>query len=125
MKNQTHALSFLATILLTGCVGNLPYALLPARQTDTQKITLGSVQSQIQPGTSSADVIAALGSPNIITTNNDKTETWVYDKVMSETEVARDYYGGVKAKSSRTMIVTIKFNKSKKVEDVQYRQTSY
>lgn len=115
----------LATVLLTACVGNVPYALLPARQADTQKITLGNVQSQVQPGASSADVIAALGSPNIITSNNDKTETWVYDKVMSETEVARDYYGGVKAKTSRTMIVTIKFNKSKKVEDVQYRQTSY
>lgn len=125
MKKTTLGLATLAAILLTGCVGNVPYALLPARQTDTQKITLGSVQSQVQPGASSADVIAALGSPNIITTNNDKTETWVYDKVMSETEIARDYYGGAKVKSSRTMIVTIKFNKSKKVEDVQYRQTSY
>jgi outer membrane protein assembly factor BamE (lipoprotein component of BamABCDE complex) len=124
MKNTFIPIS-LATVLLTGCVGNVPYALLPARQADTQKVTLGNVQSQVQPGASSADVITALGSPNIITTNNDKTETWVYDKVMSETEVARDYYGGVKARSSRTMIVTVKFNKSKKVEDVQYRQTSY
>ncbi len=118
---------------LFGCATQTATPLLDARQAETQKITLGAVQSQLHEGSSSAEVITALGAPNIVATNPDKTETWVYDKTFTETEIRASginlpFSGsvtGAKAKSSRSLIVTIKFNKQKTVESMQYRQTSY
>ena len=110
--------------LLSACV-QAPLAAIPARQVETQKITLGSVQMIVKKGASSADVIGALSSPNIVTSNNDGTETWVYDKIMTEAEYVQGSNSGVAVKSTRTMIVVIKFDKTSKVETVQYRQTSY
>ncbi len=119
--------------MLFGCAAQTQTPLLDARQLETQKITLGAVQSQLHEGSSSAEVIAALGSPNIVATNPDKTETWVYDKTFTETEISASginipfsgSVSGAKAKSSRSLIVTIKFSKQKTVESIQYRQTSY
>lgn len=110
--------------LVTGCQ-MAPLATIPGRQVETQKITLGSLQSQVREGVSSADVINALGSPNIITSNPDKTETWVYDKIMTESEVASGYQSAVAVKSTRTFIVTVKFDRQNRVSNVSYRQTSY
>lgn len=121
------------SVLLMGCATQTQTPLLQARQLETEKITLGAVQSQLHEGSSSAEVIAALGTPNIVATNPDKTETWVYDKTFTETEISASgislpfsgSVSGAKAKSSRSLIVSIKFNKQKTVESIQYRQTSY
>ena len=102
-----------------------PLAVIPARQIETQKLTLGSVQSRVQVGAYSGDVIEALGSPNQVTSNSDGGETWVYDKLVTEEEYAKGQNSGVNVKSSRTLIVVVKFDKKKRVKDVQYRQTSY
>lgn len=120
-------------LLILGCASQTQTPLLQSRQVETEKITLGSVQSRLREGSSSADVIAALGSPNIVTTNSDKTETWVYDKNFTETEISASginlpfssSVSAARAKSSRSLIVSIKFNKQKTVESIQYRQTSY
>jgi len=50
-----------------------------------RKLTLGVVQSSVREGMSQADVAAALGSPNIVTTDVEGNETWIYDKVATET----------------------------------------
>lgn len=116
----------LPTVLVTifsGC--GAPLATIPGRQVETQKITLGSVQGKIKEGTSSAEVVEALGSPNILTSNPDKTETWVYDKTFSESEVATGWNSAVSTKASKTFIVTIRFDSNNKVKNVSYRQTSY
>ena len=110
--------------LLSACAP-APLAVIPARQIETQKITLGAVQSVVKKGASSADVINALSSPNIVTSNADGSETWVYDKVSTEQENASGINGSVTVRSSRTMMVVVKFDKNRIVETVQYRQTSY
>ena len=58
-------------LLLSGCVipPQAPLAAIPARQVETQKVTLGNVQMVVKKGASNADVIGALSSPNIVTTN--------------------------------------------------------
>lgn len=114
----------LSSVLLVGCQ-QAPLATIPSRQAETQKLTLGAVQSKIKSGISGDEVISVLGSPNIITTGKDNSETWVYDKVMTEKEVATGYMSGVAVTSSRTIIVTIKFGLDKRVKNVEYRQTSY
>lgn len=124
MMPKSQSICLLSLFFLTSCA-QAPLATIPARQKETQKITLGSVQSKIHAGVASADVIAALSSPNIVTSNQDGTETWVYDKIFSESEYAEGHDSGVSVNSTRTLIVMIKFDKSSKVENVQYRQTSY
>ena len=125
MKTPYFILSGTFCCALLGCSSPAPFAAIPARQIETQKVTLGNVQMIVKKGASSADVIAALSSPNIVTSNKDETETWVYDKIMAESETALGSNGVVSVKSTRTMIVVIKFDREHKVETVQYRQTSY
>lgn len=115
----------LLCIVTSGCAYQAPLATIPARQIETQKITLGSVQRFVKKGASSSDVINALGSPNIVTSNQDGSETWVYDKIVAEAEMASGQNTAVTTRSSRTMIVTVKFDKDQKVDNVAYRQTSY
>ncbi len=125
MNSKLTALLGTFSFLLTACAPSAPLAVIPARQIETSKITLGNVQMVVKKGASNADVIGALSSPNIVTTNNDGTETWVYDKIMTEAESAIGSNSSVSVRSTRTMIVVIKFDKASRVETVQYRQTSY
>ncbi|HEV8111734.1 MAG TPA: hypothetical protein VGR31_03085 [Planctomycetota bacterium] len=68
-----------AFILLGGCRSTPP--------SDTEladQLTLGKVQGEIKVGLSSARVVEVLGSPNIITTDEQRREVWVYDKISTE-----------------------------------------
>ena len=72
-----------------------------------------------------ADVIDVLSSPNIVASNADGSETWVYDKVITEQETVVGSNGSVSVRSTRTMMVVVKFDKNHVVDAVQYHQTSY
>lgn len=50
----------------------------------SDRITVGKVQREIKKGMSSAKVVEVLGSPNIVSTDNDSNEVWIYDKVSSD-----------------------------------------
>ena len=125
MNTKLIALLVTLSFWITACAPSTPLAIIPARQLETKKITLGNVQMVVKKGATNADVVGALGSPNIVTTNKDGTETWVYDKITTEAEYAQGTNSGVAVTSTRTMIVTVKYDKSSRVEEVQYRQTSY
>jgi outer membrane protein assembly factor BamE (lipoprotein component of BamABCDE complex) len=125
LPQKTYLTLTILSIFTSGCAYQAPLATIPARQIETQKITLGSVQSSVKKGASSSDVINALGSPNIVTSNQDGSEMWVYDKIVTEAEMASGQNTAVTTRSTRTMIVTIKFDKSQRVDTVSYRQTSY
>ena len=43
---------------------------------------------------SQAEIVIALGSPNIVTRDKSAQETWVYDKVASEVSYSQDKGGG-------------------------------
>jgi outer membrane protein assembly factor BamE (lipoprotein component of BamABCDE complex) len=113
-------LIILVCIFLQGCVVPPPQAETPSRG-----YTLGALQEKIKKGSSSAEVIDAIGSPNIVTSNKDNTETWVYDKVSTTSEAVSGYNAISTSKTSRTLLITIKFDKNKLVENVNFRQTSY
>lgn len=129
LSRSVFPLLSLVVFLVAACT---PLAVIPAREIETEKITLGSVQSRVKVGVGGGEVIAALGSPNIVASNTDGTETWVYDKIMTEQEKAVGRFPAfifrdtnVSVKSSRTMIVTVRFDTAKRVSDVKYRQMSY
>ena len=48
------------------------------------RMTVGKVQREIRIGMPSAQVIEVLGSPNIVSTDENRLEVWVYDKVATD-----------------------------------------
>ncbi|MDB6058072.1 MAG: hypothetical protein JWO95_1916, partial [Verrucomicrobiales bacterium] len=68
---------------LVGCMSAAQHAQQLSSNAD-RALTLGLVQKHIKPGVSQVDVATALGSPNIVTGDNQQRETWIYDKIASE-----------------------------------------
>ena len=118
-----------------------------------RKMTVGTVQKEIRKGMSSADVAEALGSPNIVTTDGEGREGWVYDKISTDVTYSKDsggatgvlliggasggtaggglgsgYYNrfaGAQSKTQRTLTVVIKFDEQHKVRDFAYHSSRF
>lgn len=101
-----------------------------------EKVTVGKVQAEIKKGMSGAEVIAILGSPNIVTTDEEIREAWVYDKFATEAAYSTSTGGfsiiflgerpvGAASKTQRTLTIVIKFDKNKKVRDFAYHSSSF
>jgi len=104
---------------------------------ETQGLTVGTVQKEIKIGMSGADVAAALGSPNIVSTDSNRNEVWIYDKV-STTHVRSSsnswFFGviaggksnsGASSSSQKTLTIIIKFNDKKLVRDFAYHTSKF
>lgn len=88
---------------------------------DGKKLTPGVVQAEIRKGMSQADVIQALGSPNIVTRDSSGKETYIWDKVSSAKSYSNSqnsYFliivggsggAGAVTSSQNTLTVIIKF----------------
>jgi len=100
-------------------------------------VTVGTVQKEIKIGMSSIDVAKALGSPNIVQTDDDRNEVWIYDKISTQVN-ASSSKGGVwfllfaasssessRSSSQRTLTIIIKFNKKQKVKDFSYHTSRF
>ena len=123
------------------------------RDDTADRISVGKVQREIHVGMSSADVVSVLGAPNMVTTDDARRETWVYDKVATEQAYSTSQGGfggllgglvggaagglfggaggnvergsGASATSQRTVTIIIKFDENGKVRDYNYRQSSF
>jgi hypothetical protein len=83
------------------------------------------------------EVAATLGSPNIVTKDADGRDTWIYDKVSRVTSYSGGGSGGTiilasygKSKENyqttqKTLTVVIKFDKSNKVETLNYHMSKF
>ena len=85
-------LAALAAIVTAGCMSAGEHR--AAVQSDADRLTVGKVQREIRVGMSGAEVAQVLGSPNIVTTDDERREVWVYDRVSTET-VYSESRGGV------------------------------
>ncbi len=47
-------------------------------------LTVGVVQKDIHKGMAGAEVAEALGSPNIVTSDENGGEVWIYDRISTE-----------------------------------------
>jgi hypothetical protein len=74
---------------LAGCMTAAQHAQQLSSAND-RALTLGLVQKNVKVGVSQADVATALGSPNIVTGDNQQRETWIYDKIASEASFSQD-----------------------------------
>jgi hypothetical protein len=102
---------------------------------------------------SAADVAEALGSPNIVTTDSEGREVWIYDKISTDVTYSKDSGGlgaalliggasggtfggglgsadysrsaGAQSKTQRTLTVVIKFDDQKNVRDFSYHSSRF
>jgi hypothetical protein len=74
-----------------------PTSAAPAAQPST--LSYGSVTTMVQRNkTTQAEILESFGGPNIATTESDGTEVWVYDRAVTETDIAtqsKAYQGAV------------------------------
>jgi outer membrane protein assembly factor BamE (lipoprotein component of BamABCDE complex) len=123
-------------VLLTGCVAARHAA-------DTQeglqgdRLTVGTVQREIRKSMSGGEVAQALGSPNIVSTDEQGREVWMYDKISTDRVYSEGAGGGTlilswghqraaaSSTSQRTMTVIIKFDQEKKVRDFAYHTARF
>jgi len=109
-----------------------------AARNQGDRLTVGTVQREIRQGMSGAEVALALGSPNIVTSDERRRETWVYDRISTERAYSESS-GGVNAlflagvnqragaaqTSQRSLTVIIRFDENARVRDFTYRQSSF
>ena len=97
------------------------------------KITVGTVQREITLGMSSAAVVEAIGSPNVVTTDEKRREVWVYDKIATDVAASGGSWtllllgqsARAASKSQRTLTIIIKFDENKKVRDFAYHSSRF
>jgi outer membrane protein assembly factor BamE (lipoprotein component of BamABCDE complex) len=123
------------------------------RDDAAERLSVGKVQREIRVGMSGAEVLQVLGSPNIVSTDDQRREVWAYDRIATERvystsyggiaalilggalagdgllgAAAGPYYGGSAGATSthqRTFTVVIKFDDGKRVRDFAYHATSF
>ena len=129
-KNILLAIAF-ATIPFISACSTTNYSL------NEEKMTVAKAQTEIKIGMPSSEVVEVLGSPNMVTTDTERRETWVYDKVSTNVQSSTSKSGvwlllfaagskDVKASSNqRTLTIIVKFDKNGLVRDFAYRTSTF
>ena len=130
----------IAIAALAGCASTAHYN----PQAD-ENLTVGTVQKEVRIGMAGGEVAAVLGSPNIVSTDEDRNEVWIYDKISTQYVHSdlkagvlaigggSDAVGGVTASagqrsgatSQRTLTIVIKFDENKLVRDFAYHTSRF
>lgn len=137
-----------ALIPLTGCITASQHN-TQLGSTEEQRLTVAAVQREIQLGMSGAEVLSTLGSPNIVSTDKDRNEIWVYDRVSTETVYSNSGTGllsligaaagsvaggliprheqnaGASRRSQKTLTIIIKFDENRQVKDYSYHASRF
>ena len=134
----------LAGLLLAGCSAQQHATDVRAAE-EVNRLTVGTVQREVRIGMSAADVAEILGSPNIVTSDDERLETWIYDKISSDVTYSRSsgtivglVFGGAgggvgagstssgaTSKTQRTLTVIIRFDENSLVRDFSYHSSQF
>ena len=139
---------FLLGALVAGCQ-SAAYHKQQVQDDSSDRVTVGKVQKEIRIGMSSAEVAQALGSPNIVSTDEERREVWIYDKIATDHAYSESRgsvmalilgWGGSAAGAAsgsmsssagasstgqRTLTIIIKFNHDGKVRDFAYHTSRF
>ncbi len=139
---------FLLIATITGCQ-SAAYHKQQVQDDSSERVTVGKVQKEIRLGMSGAEVAQVLGSPNIVSTDEDRSEVWMYDKIATDHAYSESRGGvmalilgwgdsaagaasgnvsssaGASSTSQRTLTVIIKFDKEGKVRDFAYHTSRF
>jgi outer membrane protein assembly factor BamE (lipoprotein component of BamABCDE complex) len=142
------AVVLLTASLLAGCQ-TAAYHRADVQDNSTDRMTVGKVQREIRVGMSGAEVAAALGSPNIVSTDEERREVWIYDKIATDRAFSSSSGGvnalvlgfgpsvaggvgaggsasaGASSTSQRTLTVIVKFDKGGMVRDFAYHTSRF
>jgi len=136
MNLQKGGALILAGLMMSGCMSAAEHR-KSLGSTNERETTLGIVQKEIRIGMNQADVVSALGSPNIVTKDSEGREAWVYDKIASEVTYSKGSTGtfyligvvdrdaGAVSTTQRTLTVIIKYNNSGQVESTSYHSSKF
>lgn len=149
----TFAVVLLSTgSIVTGCV-NARNNVDEVHSTTDADFTVGIVQRDLHRGMTKAEVATALGSPNIVDSDRNGQEAWIYDKiatVSSYSNTSGSYAGagggggpvgsglmlglglgsynkntGAIANTQKTLTVVIKFGADGRVADYSYHSSKF
>lgn len=149
LRSPYPTLSLVAAALALGGCMSAPQHREAARGDIADRLTVGTVQKEIHLGMTGAEVIAALGAPNIVTTDEERREVWTYDRIATEVVHSSSGFtfspllfgsggslvgggtGGVSqsagavSRTQRTLTVIIRFDEQKKVRDFAYHASEF
>ncbi len=123
----------LCALALSGCA-SASYQRQQVQDDKGDRLTVGTVQKKIVVGMPSADVAAILGAPNIVSTDENRLEVWIYDKISTDVVYSQSDAGikfltvgnsGAKSTNQRTLTIIIKYDKDGKVRDFAYHTSSF
>lgn len=125
-----------AALSVSGCMSAAQHR-AEVDETAAANLTVGTVQKEIRVGMSGGEVAAVLGSPNIVSTDEERREVWIYDKVSTDVTYSKSSgYGtilliggsreaGAASSTQKTLTVIIKFDNDKKVRDFAYHSSKF
>ncbi len=128
--------AFLLIFFISGCMSASKHK-AEVQSDATDRVTVGTVQKEIKIGMPASDVALALGSPNIVTTDEERREVWIYDKIATNKVISQDSgFGwivilgasgtrGASSTSQKTLTIIIKFDKENKVRDFAYHTSRF
>ena len=98
-----------------------------------ERETIAVAQRDLRLGMSQTEVASIMGSPNMVTTDSQRRESWVYDRVATTGEATSSgfgflFVGGGRQRvtqNQRTMTVIIHFDEDRLVRDFAYRSASF
>jgi outer membrane protein assembly factor BamE (lipoprotein component of BamABCDE complex) len=137
MKHPASLLNVAAVIAfcgaITGCL-NPQDVHSSVNGEDRSKLSVGAVQRSVRVGMSDAEVAEQLGSPNIVSTDDEGRNVWIYDRVTTSVRATAAsgpltllVGGGAAAaeRSNSTLTIIVKFDKAGKVRDLAYHSSKF
>ena len=80
--------AIMAISFLTGCATPTERVNTAMQGAENDRLTLGKIQQVLKKGMKQDEVVAGLGSPNMVTRDRNGLETWIYDKLSTEVKSA-------------------------------------
>ena len=134
MKIVIFPLLIAVMMVSSGCAQKASWHADEVAKTDKNALTLGVVQRDIRKEMSGGEVAQILGSPNVVSTDENGNEVWIYDKFSTEAVVSgssgttlslTNLGAGAARTSQSTMTVIIKYDSKKRVRDFAYHKSSF
>jgi outer membrane protein assembly factor BamE (lipoprotein component of BamABCDE complex) len=143
-----------ALLAISGCQSAQEHAAdVNAANAGANNLTVGTVQREIRVGMSGGEVASVLGAPNIVTTDEERREVWVYDRISTNRAYSTSSGGasalvlvgvlvgdslagglgggnysssdGASSTTQKTLTVVIKFDNQGSVRDFAYHTSTF